>query len=64
MGVVTPVLKEEFMELLSQVSAGPMEVAELDIWLKELVRRHTGDPETLMFDRNSPTDHCKTYVAV
>lgn len=64
LGLITPVARDEFLALLEQTAPGSMEVSQLENWLKELVRRHTGDPGTLMFDPNSLTNHCKMYVSL
>jgi hypothetical protein len=31
----------------------------LDRMLKAMVKKYTGDSETLMYDPDSPTSHCK-----
>lgn len=54
--------KEDFLELLVQREVELVGVIQLDILLKEFVRRHTRDPERFTFDPNLPTSHCKTYV--
>lgn len=56
--------QEEYMALWAEVLAGPIEEDELDEWIKKLVKKHTGDSETMMFDPQAPTNHCKTYVLV
>lgn len=62
LGLIAPQAREEYTALLAEVLAGPMGEAELDRWLKEFVKKHTGSPDTPMLDPNSPTNHCKTYV--
>lgn len=62
LGLTEPQLKQEFTELLAQAMAGPMAPTQLDYFLKAVVKRYTGDSETLMFDPHSLTHHCKTYV--
>jgi hypothetical protein len=48
-------------EVLSQpTSSGLIDEEKLDRHLKEVVTKYTGNSETMMFDPDSPTSHCKT----
>lgn len=64
--MTVPELKKEFVGLLALVlsryaTSGPVvDETELDSWIKTIVKKYTGDSETLMFDPQSITHHCKT----
>jgi hypothetical protein len=53
---------EEFRLLVVRILAGPILSNELDDLLKDVVKRYTGSADTLMFDPDSQTSHCKTYA--
>lgn len=66
LGATTPEAREDYARLfrlafskytISRILGGP----DLDSYLKDVVKKYTGNPETLMFDPMSPTSHCKTY---
>jgi hypothetical protein len=60
LGLTIPQLKEEFIRLITLIMSGSVSSSELDNFLKAVVAKYTGDSETLMYDPNSPTSHCKT----
>jgi hypothetical protein len=60
LGLTVPQLKEEFRQLILFVITGSISSDKLDNFLKGVVAKYTGDSETLMYDPNSPTSHCKT----
>jgi hypothetical protein len=60
LGLTVPQLKEEFIRLITLIIPGSVSSNELDNFLKAVVAKYTGDSETLMYDPNSPTSHCKT----
>ena len=62
LGLTVPQIKEEFIQLITCILMGGVSSDEFDNHLKDMVKRWTGDSETLMFDPNSLTAHCKTYV--
>jgi hypothetical protein len=60
LGLSVPQVKEEFKQLIAWVLVGSISSEELNQFLRAMVKRYTGDPETPMYDPNSPTSHCKT----
>jgi hypothetical protein len=60
LGLTVPQLKEEFRQLIVLAITVSVSSDKLDNFLKAVVAKYTGDSETLMYDPNSPTSHCKT----
>jgi hypothetical protein len=47
------------MIIRSYVFSASVDMITLDGMLKAMVKKYTGDSETLMYDPKSPTSHCK-----
>lgn len=62
LGLTLPEAEVEFFGVVNQIWSGRMNPGQLDSQIKDVVQKYTGDPETLMYDPNSPTYHCKTWV--
>jgi hypothetical protein len=59
LGLTVEQAEKEFIGIMSYISSVPVNITILDRMLKTMVKKYTGDSETLMCDPNSPTSHCK-----
>jgi hypothetical protein len=59
LGLTIPQAEKEYLGITEYISSLLVDVAVLDGMLKAIIKKYTGDPETLMYDPNSPTSHCK-----
>jgi beta-lactamase class A len=50
--------KEEYVKALKLRQT--RDLRQLEEFLKQVVLKYTGNSETLMFERDSPTAHCHT----
>lgn len=62
LGLTSLEAEDEFFGVVNQILSGRVDSDELDSRVKAVVERYTGNPETLMYDPDSPTVHCKTQV--
>jgi hypothetical protein len=63
--LTVPEVKKEYTlfetnVLSRRTPSGFVDEDALDSYLKAVVKKHTGDSETLMFDPKAPANHCKT----
>jgi hypothetical protein len=58
LGLTIPPAKEEYVKTLKLRQT--RDSGQLKEFLKQVVLKYTGDSETLMFERDSPTAHCQT----
>lgn len=63
--LTTPQARKEFARLLKKAPSPQSkwrmaDENDLDSYLKDVIKRHTGDENTLMFDTKSMTRQCKT----
>jgi hypothetical protein len=58
LGLTLPQTREEYVTAL-QVRR-TKDPGRLEQFLKDVVKKYTGNSETLMYERDSPTAHCHT----
>jgi hypothetical protein len=58
LGLTLPQANEEYVKTLKLRQT--RDSREFEEFLKQVVLKYTGNPETLMFERDSPTAHCHT----
>jgi hypothetical protein len=59
-GLTSLEAEEELTPMLEDSSSGEIDSDTLDSRIKAVVEKYTGNPETLMYDPDSPISHCKT----
>jgi hypothetical protein len=59
LGLTVEQAEKEFIEIIGYISSVSVDATILDRMLKAMVNKYTGHSETLMWQPNSPTSHCK-----
>jgi hypothetical protein len=59
LGLTALQVEKEYMRVINYISSASIDNITLDRMLKTLVKKYTGDSETLMYDPSSPTARCK-----
>jgi hypothetical protein len=59
LGLTVQQAEAEYLRIMDYISSASVNVTVLDRILKAMVKKYTGNSETLMCDPNSPTNHCK-----
>lgn len=59
LGLTVGQAEKEYLKIMRNSSSALMDATNLDRTLKAIIKKYTGNSETLIYDPESPTSHCK-----